>query len=286
MQKAFGPKDQKAFRDNYLAALLICLAITFSFGAHAQYDSTKVRQPVNGYGFDWKNGKFGSLIIPKDTPKLAIADSGGISFIGGKVWNWTGHYWKQVSGSGGGTTDSLKGLPIDTGAAANDNYVLAFDSVSRKWKLVAQLGGGSTDTTGLSNRINLKIDSIRRRVDSVFWYANGTENFAFIDSTGGGSAQRFMVVGEDDAATQTRHFNANGHDISIDFDGTGNNGILFDHTANVASLFYNIVGTGSSTVDVGPGGGELAWYDFGSSSFGDVVNFVHNGVMRLSAYKV
>jgi hypothetical protein len=99
MQQALGPKDRKAFRDNYLAALLICLAITFSFRADAQYDSTKVRQTISAYGFDWKNGKFGSLVIPKDTPKLAIADSGGISFIGGKVWTWTGFFWKQISGS-------------------------------------------------------------------------------------------------------------------------------------------------------------------------------------------
>lgn len=147
--------------------------------------------------------------------------------------------------------------------------------------------GGSSpiDTSSLSDRINLKIDSIRRRADSVFWYANGTENFAYDSARGGGLASRFGVSGEDDAATQTRHFTANGHDISIDFDGSGNNGILFDHTASVASLFYNIVGTGSSTVDVSANGAELAWYDFGSSSFGDVVAFMHNGIMRLSAYK-
>jgi len=63
-------------------------------------------------------------------------------------------------------------------------------------------------------------------------------------SGGGGSSQRFGVSGEDDASTQTRHFNINGHDFTIDFDGSGNNGLLFDHTANVGSLFYSTPSVG------------------------------------------
>lgn len=40
------------------------------------------------------------------------------------------------------------------------------------------------DTTSLSNRINLKVDSIDRKpgTDSVFYYTNGTAHFAYIDS--------------------------------------------------------------------------------------------------------
>jgi hypothetical protein len=45
-------------------------------------------------------------------------------------------------------------------------------------------GGGSTDTTSLSNRINLKLDSVKRRSDSVFAYRNGTEIYQFKDSVG------------------------------------------------------------------------------------------------------
>lgn len=112
MQKALGPTDRKAFRDNYLAAVMIGLAFFLSFGASAQYDSTKQRTPVNGYGFSWKNGKFGSIILPTDTPKLSVADSGGVAFIGGNVYSWTGYLWKLSSGSGssGGSGFSLRNI--------------------------------------------------------------------------------------------------------------------------------------------------------------------------------
>jgi len=46
-------------------------------------------------------------------------------------------------------------------------------------------GGGSTDTTSLSNRINNKVDSVNRVYDSVKYYKNGTGYFAFKDSVGG-----------------------------------------------------------------------------------------------------
>ena len=49
-------------------------------------------------------------------------------------------------------------------------------------------GGSSIDTTSLSNRINAKIDSLKRSSDSVYAYKNGQWNFQFKDSVGGGSS--------------------------------------------------------------------------------------------------
>jgi hypothetical protein len=48
-------------------------------------------------------------------------------------------------------------------------------------------GGGSgtiIDTTSLSNRINLKLDSLKRSSDSVYGYKNGARYFQFKDSVG------------------------------------------------------------------------------------------------------
>jgi hypothetical protein len=83
---------------------------------------------------------------------------------------------------------TLKSVQFVTKKAA-----IAFDSCNNRfyqynpktlaWSVVSG-GGGSTDTTSLSNRINLKIDSIKRRRDSVFAYRNGTEVFQFKDSVG------------------------------------------------------------------------------------------------------
>jgi hypothetical protein len=76
----------------------------------------------------------------------------------------------------------------------NKKGAIAFDSCNNRfytynpktlsWSQVSG-GGSSTDTTSLSSRINLKIDSIKRRRDSVFGYRNGSEVFQFKDSVGG-----------------------------------------------------------------------------------------------------
>jgi hypothetical protein len=80
---------------------------------------------------------------------------------------------------------------------ASKSGAIAFDSCNNRfytynpktlsWSQVSG-GGGSTDTTSLSNRINLKLDSIKRRSDSVFAYRNGTEVYQFKDSTGNDTA--------------------------------------------------------------------------------------------------
>lgn len=79
----------------------------------------------------------------------------------------------------------------------NRKGAIAFDSCNNRfytynpktltWSQVSG-GGGSTDTTSLSSRINLKLDSVKRRSDSVFAYRNGTEVYQFKDSTGNDTA--------------------------------------------------------------------------------------------------
>ena len=77
----------------------------------------------------------------------------------------------------------------------NKNGAIAYDSCNARFYTynpktltwTAITGGGSTDTTSLSNRINLKIDSLKRSNDSVYAYRNGTRVFQFKDSVGGGN---------------------------------------------------------------------------------------------------
>jgi hypothetical protein len=74
-----------------------------------------------------------------------------------------------------------------SGAIAYDSCNAVFYTYNPKtltWSAVS--GGGATDTTSLSNRINLKIDSLKRSNDSVYAYRNGTRVFQFKDSAGGG----------------------------------------------------------------------------------------------------
>jgi hypothetical protein len=62
---------------------------------------------------------------------------------------------------------------------------------------------GSVDTTSLSNRINLKVDSVKRRSDSVFAYRNGTEIYQFKDSVGTNPPPNGYYGAFQDNTTQT-----------------------------------------------------------------------------------
>jgi hypothetical protein len=88
------------------------------------------------------------------------------------------------------------GVPtIKSVVSVNKKSALAFDSCNNKlyyynpstltWQNVT--GASGFDSTSLSNRINLKIDSLKKSNDSVYAYKNGTRYFQYKDSIGGGT---------------------------------------------------------------------------------------------------
>lgn len=100
----FGLFRILGFFDNYKAPAIVAALLLFSFCSSAQYDSTKTQQAIAAYGYTWKNAQFfSSLIIPNDTTKLALRDSGAIAYKGGAFWMYNGRYW-ITAGGGGGTT--------------------------------------------------------------------------------------------------------------------------------------------------------------------------------------
>lgn len=77
-------------------------------------------------------------------------------------------------------------MPTDTvinklGAVSLNGAIYLGNGV--KWTSIGG-GGSSIDTTSLSNRINQRIDSLRRRSDSVFARKNGVFVFQYKDSVG------------------------------------------------------------------------------------------------------
>jgi hypothetical protein len=74
-----------------------------------------------------------------------------------------------------------------------NNRFYIYNPKTLTWYQLSGGGGGSTDTTSLSNRINTKIDSLRRISDSIFAYANGTGYFQYKDSVGAGSDTASVV---------------------------------------------------------------------------------------------
>lgn len=137
-------------------------------------------------------------------------------------WRWNGLLYSQaiVGGGGAGTWGTITGtlsdqsdlqaalnlkLSLADSASMLDPYLRKIDSTG-KWVTSARrradsvfiiVGGGEvfvfkdsigagslTDTTSLSNRINLKVDSVTFENDSLFYYVNGSRNFVL--ETGAG----------------------------------------------------------------------------------------------------
>jgi len=73
----------------------------------------------------------------------------------------------------------IKGTGIARSAAARNKYLM-IDTTDKY--LYYGDAGTTIDTTSLSNRINLKIDSLKRSNDSVYAYKNGTRVFQYINS--------------------------------------------------------------------------------------------------------
>jgi hypothetical protein len=104
-----------------------------------------------------------------------------------------GYQMKRIKADSTLHIPSFCGVPTIKGSTAIDGAI-AIDTCGNilyKWTRAAgwsQITGGSggpTDTTSLSNRINGKVDSIKRFADSVKYYKNGVAYFAFLDSVGG-----------------------------------------------------------------------------------------------------
>ena len=79
---------------------------------------------------------------------------------------------------------TLKSNLIKKAAIAFDSCNNRFYYYNPKTKVWSQVSGGSSfDTTYMSNRIDLKIDSLKRFSDSIYAYHNGVQVFQYTDST-------------------------------------------------------------------------------------------------------
>lgn len=88
------------------------------------------------------------------------------------------------------TDDYTKGYYVGTRWVLDngDTYVCTDNSLNAA---VWVLQPNAFDSTSLSNRINQKVDSVKRSGDSVYYYKNGTGYFAFRDSVGAGQNGRW-----------------------------------------------------------------------------------------------
>jgi hypothetical protein len=152
----------------YILTVIITLCAITTYAQPAQYT------PMTAAGYQMKRLKVDSTLhlpsfcgVPTIRGSLAKEGALAIDTCGGFLYMWTrAAGWDTVNTSGGG-------------------------------------GGSSTDTTSLSNRINQRIDSLRRRSDSVFARKNGVFVFQYKDSVGGGGTTPTLQQVTDSGSTTT-----------------------------------------------------------------------------------
>jgi len=115
--------------------------------------------------------------------------------------------------------DSTLQIPTTCGAPTLKSVyntkrgAIAFDSCNNRfytynpktftWSFLGS--GGTTDTTSLSNRINQRIDSLKRSGDSIFARKNGVFVFQYKDSIGGGGGSQNLQTVTNIGATTTKN---------------------------------------------------------------------------------
>jgi len=187
---------------------ILFLLLLFPTIAYSQYDSTRNRQTVYAYGFNWLNGKFASsFVIPTDTAKLAVRDSGAIAYKSGNLFKYNGFSWSIIEGTGGGGgTDYVNagwGVEVDS---AGRNYTVGVDSNAIKGLdlgsdtvLVEQPLYVDADTLKFNVDSSGLVKDVMRSSDSVYIKINGVWEFAFIDSVGsgggGGGSVEYVLQG-------------------------------------------------------------------------------------------
>lgn len=197
----------------YILTVIIILCTLITYAQPAQYT------PMTASGYQMKRLKVDSTLhlpsfcgVPTLRGSTAKEGALAIDTCGDYLYMWTNSGgWDTINVSGGG-------------------------------------GGSTTDTTSLSNRINLKIDSLKRSNDSVFAWINGVKFFQYTDSVGSGGGDFWKINGittlTDDVFIQS--------DSIISFQGKDDEMKLFGVNSTEINLLtttgvINLVGLNSTT---------------------------------------
>ncbi|WP_430897617.1 MULTISPECIES: hypothetical protein [unclassified Paraflavitalea] len=156
-----------------LIFLIPICALSFQLKAQV-YDSTKVLQDNNAYGYSYKNMQVRGMfkLFGLDTTKLAVKDSNAISVYRGNIYVWTGYYWKLSSGAGSGggsftpgyglqgtstvSIDTFNFRKVDTIFVINDSTIgfringISFSRILKGGSRVVNINGLTGSSQGFS----------------------------------------------------------------------------------------------------------------------------------------
>jgi len=213
-----------------LITILFCL---FTLFAEAQVNTNDTNKYFKSYdyGFSYKRLQAReAFIMPTDTVinKLGAVSLNGVIYLG------NGIKWTSIGGGIDTTNQFVKRLTRTPGK----DSIIYFVGANRF--AIKDSVGTSIDTTSLSNRINKKIDSLKRVSDSVYAWINGTKVFQFKDSAGGGTTLTLQQV-TDAGATSTNLITVSGLNLgpvgnSLSFIKSGNDELTITNSTTGDNL--------------------------------------------------
>lgn len=253
MKKALWGLDHvKAFRDKYLAAVMMVAALLISSLASAQVDTTKVRQRINAFGYEYKNITVdSSLRIPRDTFRLKQSDTGSLAFKGGKIWKWVQTdilKWQEAGASVLASQGlSLDGDTVQLGGTLNENAVI-------------NLNGKNLDLSGSGHIGNLRVGELTGST-SVAKIQSNTGS-AFIDTPYlalgpflSNSTYATIHTSDTIVTSNVNTFMGRGFQLNRNIVMSDNNLTISDRAASSINLLFRL----RDTVRLNPVGSDLLY---------------------------
>lgn len=301
-----------SLKDKYLSLITVTVIIFCGNHVTAQYDSTRLRQSQNGYGFDFKNTKsISSQIIPKDTLHLSVSDSGAIAYKGLKLWIYNGYKWIQSSSSLTISGDSVlnaydsvsfnidssfykfysNGSVIDTINTLVKNLygigrIYLIDSINGNGYISWDSTGFSTiDTTSLSNRILKNYNSIQQSSDSSYFLIKnliGGSDTVFINYSSVGMSQ--WVTNGSNIHYPNGNVGVNNVNPSEKLDIVGNININSGSYYKYNGLPIIAAITNNKNYFVGNAAGNFSTSGIGLTAMGDSSLLANSNASNNSAY--
>ncbi|MGN6416124.1 MAG: hypothetical protein ACTHMC_01440 [Pseudobacter sp.] len=199
--------------------------LLFSEVFSQQDDSTYYIWNKVQYGNRQNRGWFDKMLyFPyRDSAEKGDRPGAFIKFIGdNQVYQWENGKWNAFGGIDNSKVPLTRSITI--------NGITQDLIANRTWTLgKSDIGLANVDNTSDLNKpvsiaqqaaLNLKVDSVKRRTDSVFFYKNGVEVFAYKDSVGGGATNinaNYAIRKSIDTVQLNKNLLLYGGDDKIDF---------------------------------------------------------------------
>ena len=266
----------------YLFSLLLLFVSLSVFAQEPPYTPMRLNYQFRGVRVD-------SLFLIPNYVDTSAANGSLSKRIAGSFIRTGNDFWMRNSD----TSAWLQNVNVGSGASPTLNFVNNVFKKSGTDSVFYVVAPADTffsfkdlgvDTTSLSNRINLKVDSLKRSNDSVYFKRSGVWSFGYKDSLG----QPVNFANTNLSATGNRSHNFKNYALSIDsisdFDIKSKNISRFSNlrllNGNYTLFSYNNSNGNTTSIESLSDSLQVGGYDGALNFYGNVTNLV-NGTISL-----